>query len=585
VVTHLSKLKKRLPDFLLPWAREFKYRIGSNGTEEKLQAELIDLQNQWVKIINDSSELINNISSGSKRNKILFVTGYGLGTHFLTIEPIIMMSLFLRNCDVQSLYCNMSLPACEFNPAGNNYPPCINYYKSGISKKSTLYQCNKCANNVKSTYSLLPISLYGYDMFINSTDYISANDHAKSVDYENFREWEFDDIKVGEEVFSSILRVTFKGTVNDSINNRNLVKRYISAGVLMTKAVQRAYESLRPDRVVMIHGVYLTHGLAAKVANKMGIPVTVVGGGGIRKNTAVLCHEKTYHLQLVSESNTVWEDYQLSEEQRKQVLDYAIKKRSSGGGVDYQSYHTNPIEDADELYKLLNIDRSRPIISLYTNVIWDAQIFYESNVFTNIFDWLFTSIEEFGKKSNCWLVIRIHPAEVKGSCPTQQPMVDEIRRKFPELPENVRVIPPESDISSYTLAQESRAAIIYGTKMGLEIALMQVPLIICGETFSRGKGYGLDIVSKEQYIELLKEIHNYPPVSKEGFERALRYAYYFYFRKMIDLPFTTLNSNEAGGGKRLEFANLDDLLPARNNGIDTICNGIINLTPFHIDVK
>jgi len=319
-----------------------------------------------------------------------------------------------------------------------------------------------------------------------------------------------------------------------------------------------------------------------KVANKLNIPVVVIGGGGIRKDTVVVCHNETYHHQLVNESNEVWEQFDVTASEREKTLDYALKKRNSGNGADYLSYHPNPIEDVDVLYEYCKIDRSRKIVSLYTNVIWDAQILYQGNAFRDIFDWLVLTIEEFGKNVNVWVVIRIHPAESKGGLPTNQPMLPEINNYFKTLPPNVRIIPPESDISSYTLARESIANIIYGTKMGLEIALMKKPLIVCGETFSRNKGYGIDINDKETYIRLLKDIHNYnfEADAEKRFERAMKYAHFFYFRKMMDMPF-----NSSSKERKLSFDALEELSENNNETLDVICRGIMQLSDFYIGVK
>ena len=573
-----------VPDFLKPLSREVKFRLAGKRSEKNLKAEAEDLRKQWHAIIKNSKDFIDKIVPQAKNKHILFVTGYGLGVHYLTIEPLLMMSLFARGCRISSLFCNLALPACEFNATGNNNPPADNHWKSGILNNTLLYQCSKCAGNILSTYSILPIRLYGYDQYLNEQDYAIAEEAVKGVLFESFRQWEYEGIKVGEEAFASVLRATFMGTISDTPWNRKLVHRYLLSGVLMARAAMKAYESLKPDRIVLIHGVYLTHGIATKVANRMGIPVVVVGGGGIRKDTVIVCHHETYHRQLVNESNSVWEKFSLSEAEKKKTINYAVKKRNSGGSVDYISYHPNPIENVEAIYKSLNIDKSRPIISVYTNVIWDAQIFYDSNAFKDIFDWIFTTIAELGENRKIWGIIRVHPAEKKGATPTSQPMLGEINKSFAKLPSNIRLISPESNISSYCLAKESKAAIIYGTKMGLEIALMKVPLIICGETFSRGKGFGLDILSKKQYVDVLKDIHNYPSIKSDEYERAIKYAHYYYFRKMIDLPITTLSAGTAGGGRKINIKKLSDLLPGKNLGIDTICEGILNMEPFYINI-
>jgi hypothetical protein len=577
--------KEILPTSLLPLAREAKFRFTTNNDEKLLKDEVEDLQLQWKEIIQNSSDIIAENESITQKKHILFVTGYGLGTHFLTLEPIISMALYGRNCKITSLYCNKSLPACEFNPVGNNNPESIKELKPGLSDSSICFKCNKCKSNLETMSDILPIDAIGYDEYLLSADYQEALEVSESVKFEDLREFTYNGIKVGEEAFASILRVTFKGEVQDTEMNRYLTKRYIMSGILTSIAYEKAYSALNPDRVVCIHGIYQTHGLAVKVAKKLGIPVIVLGGGGIRRDTAVVCHNETYHHQLVNEDNSTWKQFSITDEEKAKTYEYAVKKRSNGGGADYLSYHPNPIEEVSALYKTCNIDSTRKIVSLYTNVIWDAQILYGGNAFRDIFEWIEISIKELGNNNNIWVIIRIHPAEAKGGNPTNQRMIDEINKRFSSLPSNVRIIQPESDLSSYTLAQESHVNIIYGTKMGLEIALMKKALIVCGETFSRNKGFGLDITSINQYVDLCHDIHNYEVDLEMSVDIAAQYAHYFYFRKMIDLPLESniLDEIGVGNGKQLKFSSLDELI--KDVGVGVICNGILDLKPFYIGAE
>lgn len=574
-----------IPTFLKPAAHEIKYRFFTDEAEKVLAHEVEMLQAQWRAIISNSEKFIANIRHGEETKHVLFVTGYGVGTHFLAIEPTIAMALYARGCKISSLYCNKSLPSCEHNPVGNNKPGVLAGMRRGLSDEAITFRCNKCKSNIETTYGILPIDLHGNNEFLTDDDYQVAIRFATKVDFETFRDFMYEGIRVGEEAFASVLRATFMGEVSDTPLNRFLVKRYIMSGILTTIAYTRAYESLKPDRIVCIHGMYQIHGLAVKVANKLNIPVVILGGGGIRKDTVLVCHNETYHHQLINEDNRIWQQFTVSDNEKQKTFDYAMKKRNSGAGADYFCYHPNPLEDVESLYRECSMDTSRKIVSLYTNVIWDAQILYESNSFKDIYDWIVTSIIELGKNENVWGVIRIHPAETKGGNPTKQPMLAEIQKRFPKLPENIRIIPPESDISSYTLAKESVANIIYGTKMGLEIALMKKPLVICGETFSRNKGYGLDITSKHEYIDLIKDIHNYRIDVDKKLDIALQYAHYFYFRKMIDLPLETNNTGVAGAGKKMKFDSIANIAEGRHEGLDVICNGIINLKPFYIGAE
>jgi len=563
-----------VPDKLRPALRELKYRFGKNEDLRKDEAEAADLTAQWKEIVGRSILVPDKIDE-RKRTHILFVTGYGLGTGVWTQQPILMMSLYQRGCRVSSLYCNNALPACEFNPLGNHKPG-AGIMNAGLSNDAKLAACRRCTSNVKAVFSLLPIALYAYHQYTTDKDMQLAQKISTEVTFNEYRNFEYAGIKLGEEVFSSVLRATYRGTVEDTPINRFLVKRYLLSGVLISLILERAFLHLKPDRIIMPHGVYLTHGVANKIANKLHIPVIVYPGfGGIRKNSIMLSHKQTYHRTLVYEDNSAWDTTELTAEQRQKTLTYALSKQS--GGVDIVNYHPNPIENEEKILSTLRIDRSRALIALYTNVIWDAQIYYDGNAFENILEWMFLSIERLGKNDKVWAVIRIHPAEVKGGLPTRQPFLQEIHKHFPILPDNIRIIPPESDLSSYTLAEQSQAVVIYGTKLGLELAIRGIPVVVCGETFCRGKGFTTDITSKQQYIEFLKNIQNIKRLDKPTIERAIKYGHYLYYKRMIPFPYikTDIDTNR----KQVALSNLADLDAGKDPNLDAICSSIMDLTP------
>ena len=112
------------------------------------------------------------------------------------------------------------------------------------------------------------------------------------------------------------------------------------------------------------------------------------------------------------------------------------------------------------------MDLTKPTILLLTNVIWDAQLHYPANAFPNMIVWLIETIRYFAKRPELNLVIRVHPAEIRGGLPSRQLAADEIRWNFPELPSNVHIVAPDQDLSTYALAKLCNAAIIYGTDRG-----------------------------------------------------------------------------------------------------------------------
>ena len=98
-------------------------------------------------------------------------------------------------------------------------------------------------------------------------------------------------------------------------------------------------------------------------------------------------------------------------------------------------------------------------------------------------------------------------------------------------------MPPESGLSTYALMSLCNAAIIYGTKMGVELTSVGLPVIVAGEAWIRNKGLTCDASSPEEYFRLLDAAAVRPGLGPGMLARARRYAYHFFFNRMIPLPF------------------------------------------------
>ena len=188
-------------------------------------------------------------------------------------------------------------------------------------------------------------------------------------------------------------------------------------------------------------------------------------------------------------------------------------------------------------------------------------------------DWLLQTIHYFTNRPDLQLAIRIHPAEVRGAIPSRQPIVTEIANAYPDLPHNICIIPPESQISTYVLCENSDAAIIYGTKTGVELTAMGIPVIVAGEAWIRGKGLTEDATSPENYFSLLDKLPYGQRLSEQQRNRAMKYAFHFFFRRFIPINFMQPCTQNVP--YEIMIHGLEDLLPGRDAGLDVLCNGIL----------
>jgi hypothetical protein len=280
---------------------------------------------------------------------------------------------------------------------------------------------------------------------------------------------------------------------------------------------------------------------------------------------------------MLTEPTATWETMTWGQRQEREIMDYLASRLT--GTRDWIWFHENPVENVQQIASELGLDLNQPTIGLLTNVFWDAQLHYRANAFEDMLDWVLQTIDYFSRRPDLQLLIRIHPAEVRGTIPSRQPLLAEIHRAFPELPSNVFVIRPESNSSTYAAMDVCDAVLIYGTKTGVELSSRGIPVVVAGEAWVRGKGITRDASSPEDYFRILDRLPTLDRLDEETMRRARMYAYHFFFRRMIPLSFV-----ERVEGTTAPFAltirGLGDLLPGRDEGLDVICDGILNGTPF-----
>jgi hypothetical protein len=211
--------------------------------------------------------------------------------------------------------------------------------------------------------------------------------------------------------------------------------------------------------------------------------------------------------------------------------------------------------------------------------VWDAQLHYRQRAFKSQVDWVLKTMAHFAKRNDVQLAIRVHPAEVTGSLPSRQPIAAEIEAAFPTLPGNIALIRPGEEVSTYGLAQASDAVIIYATKTGIELAARGIPVIVAGEAWLRGKGIGFDCDDARGYERMLNSLPLGKRLDAARTDRAQKYAYHFFFRRMIPLP----------GLRRAQFPGVPyEIAPQSIAGfakgasaaLDCVCDGLLKGTPF-----
>jgi hypothetical protein len=295
-----------------------------------------------------------------------------------------------------------------------------------------------------------------------------------------------------------------------------------------------------------------------------------------RKRRFIFSHGDTYHHTLMTEPASHWEHLDLAPAREQELMQYLASRRE--GMFDWIVFHRPSTQDPSETARKIGIDPGRPVIGLLTNVSWDAQLHYPANAFPNMLEWLVQTCRYFATRPDLQLLIRVHPAEISGFPPSRQPILGELRKHIPRLAPNIVVVPPESGLSTYTLMSLCNSAIIYGTKMGVELTSVGLPVIVAGEAWIRNKGLTYDASTPDDYFRMLARLPFTDRLGASQLARARRYAYHFFFNRMIPLSF--IKPKAGYPIYRLDLGALGQLLPGESDGLDTICDGILGKGPF-----
>ncbi len=502
--------------------------------------------------------------------KFLIATSIGGHLPSATIESMLGVALTLRHVEAEFLLCDGVLPACM---------SCEVRWHADIEKFARTgpgeVRCRHCFSPAKAMLDSPGLVTHSYSTYLDSESRRRAREIAGNADVKELASLTIDGIPVGEHALAGALRFFARGDLESDSACGAVARRYLEAALLTLYAVRNLLTGAGYDCVVLHHGIYVPQGIVAEVARSMGIRV-VTWHPAYRKRCFIFSHNTTYHHALMSESNDQWQDISWDDERDQQIADY-LKSRWQGNR-DWISFQHASKFGGDEIARELGVDLSRPCIGLLTNVYWDAQLHYPANAFPNMLDWLLKTISYFIKRPDIQLLIRIHPAEIYGTVPSRQCMADEIHRAFPRSSGNIYIIEPESSLSTYAVMALCDSVLIYGTKTGVELSSMGIPVIVAGEAWIRGKGISLDSNDENHYFELLDGLPLEERLSAAKVKRARKYAYHFFFRRMIPLEF--MCPTKGWPMYRIGILGLQALRPGASHGLDIICNGILNGTPF-----
>ena len=309
----------------------------------------------------------------------------------------------------------------------------------------------------------------------------------------------------------------------------------LERNITHAQAMLKQMQGQRPDAVIVPNGSMLEFGITFKVARHLDIPAMTYEFGE-QSERLWLAQNEDVMRQDTSELWGARSDEPLTEDEWVRVKDFFATRQGGGLWENFSRRWQGTASQGGEAARVtLGLD-ARPLVLLPTNVLGDSLTLGRHIFSESMTEWLIRTIEYFSNRPDTQFVIRVHPGEQIGWGPS---VYDILTEKFPELPENIHLLPAGAEVNTYDLVNTADIGLVFTTTVGMEMAMSGLPVIVTGQTHYQGKGFTLDANSWDSYFEILNKVlespKDYAP-NREQVEAAWTYAYRFFFEYPQPFP-------------------------------------------------
>ncbi len=186
------------------------------------------------------------------------------------------------------------------------------------------------------------------------------------------------------------------------------------------------------------------------------------------------------------------------------------------------------IKSADAVRKQLGLDPTKKTAVIFSHVLWDATFFYGRGLFDDYETWLLDTVRAACANPRVNWVIKLHPDLVwklkyEGYTGELRDIIA-VRSAVGRLPEHIKLVPPDTDISTFSFFEITDYCLTVRGTIGIEMACHGVSVLTAGTGRYSGLGFTIDSSSSKEYLERLARIETIPPMAPGAIELARRFA-------------------------------------------------------------
>lgn len=489
----------------------------------------------------------------SERKRILFWTLSPWS--YTAVDAILATSLRLRGHEVVCVACD-GLQFCECDQQGS--PPCDR-------------QCFPRISRYLDAFMLTGYPVSGY---LQPADAAAVAELLATSTPDALHDLTVDGIPIGQHALVNSGYYCGVPATLWQAHDAQIYAKAVQTGYLLTKAAGAALRRHQPDIVITAGGRSIVWAPIYELARMQNRGTTNWEDWSVDPHGFRFDHRMP---AIIGAIEQVWETEKarpLTPDQRETL--HALFTAWKNSETTPFRYYDQPVEDTRQVCQALGVDAEQPVVAIFPNIVREDNRARGRAAFGNQVEWLSAVYRMAAALPEMVFVIRMHPAEVKLPASYIMNRMDAVLERFaPPKPDNVVLVPPESQISSYTLAGMAKGLMVWTGTLGLELALMGRRVIVAGDPGYRGKGFTEDLADETEMSDRLSTAMEHPRITDDHIALAERYSYLLRIRTLVRFPFHT-------GHKTREFSipSFTDLASGNNPVIDDLCRCILEDAPF-----
>ncbi len=357
-------------------------------------------------------------------------------------------------------------------------------------------------------------------------------------DGDDLLKMKIDGIDIGRIVYDDYLRRSGIGTVEKITTE---IFEGLVRAILEYQYISALYERNNIKSAVYSEIQFIPWAVIFQCALKRGIKVYTRGGGPTKFTIRRYENLEQRYMDRQRYGQKLY-DYVYENFKDKAIEEgrnFIISRFEGNSGANdirdaRQAFHGNKIRlTRKELCEKFGWDPSKRIAVIMANVLTDGVFTNRWRLFRDNLQWLRNTLQAARNITNVNWLVKSHPSDKRYEVKTTT--LDEYKKYLNGCPHTAYL--PEN-ILSYCLPEVVDVVVTAHGTAGIEYPIFGKQCIVGGEAFYSGLGFTYEPKTKEEYFELLKNIHLLNTIEKSQSERACIFAYIYLILSRVETCLT-----------------------------------------------